>query len=53
MSELSWPGVPTADSWRSLRAGQSLGEVRGLFEKLDDPTVAEEIEFLASESPRA
>ena len=53
VSELSWPGVPTADSWRSLRAGQSLGEVRGLFEKLDDPTVAEEIEFLASESPRA
>ena len=55
VADESWPGLPTAPSWRSLRAGQKLGEVAGLFAKLDDETVAREIAALearAVASPR-
>ncbi len=41
-----WPGVPRAEDWRLLRAGQPLGEVAGLFAKIDDATVAAEIAAL-------
>jgi methionyl-tRNA synthetase len=42
----SWPGVPKAGAWRSLRAGTKLGEVAGLFTKIDDASIASEIEAL-------
>jgi methionyl-tRNA synthetase len=38
-----WPGVPVAESWRLLPAGQPLGAVEGLFPKLDDATIAAEL----------
>jgi len=41
-----WPGVPKPGTWRSLRAGTKLGEVAGLFAKIDDATIASEIEAL-------
>ncbi len=41
-----WPGVPKSGTWRSLRAGTKLGEVSGLFAKIDDATIAAEIEAL-------
>ncbi|MCA8981675.1 MAG: methionine--tRNA ligase [Planctomycetes bacterium] len=46
VADQAWPGLPQADSWRSLTAGQKLGEVSGLFAKLDDETVAREIAAL-------
>ena len=46
VSAEAWPGVPEAGSWRGLEAGSSLGEVRGLFAKIDDATVTAEIEAL-------
>jgi methionyl-tRNA synthetase len=41
-----WPGTPEPGAWRALRAGTPLGEVRGLFEKIDDERIAEEVEAL-------
>ena len=38
--------MPQAGSWRQLEAGQVLGEVAGLFAKIDDETVAAEIAAL-------
>ena len=46
-----WPGRPEPGSWRSLTAGQKLGEVAGLFAKLDDATIAAEIEALGAGAP--
>ena len=43
-----WPEMPTAETWRKELGGQKLGEIHGLFNKLDDKTVAEEIEKLKS-----
>jgi len=37
------PALPLAGEWRRLEAGRSLGEVAGLFEKLDDATIAREV----------
>jgi methionyl-tRNA synthetase len=51
-----WPGLPRAGSWRAALAGKRLGEVRGLFPKIDDATVAAELEALearrAAPAPR-
>jgi methionyl-tRNA synthetase len=41
-----WPGVPTAGRWRSLAGGTKLGLVSGLFAKLEDAQIREEIEAL-------
>ena len=46
VSERPWPGVPKAGAWRSLQAGTKLGEVAGLFAKIEDATIAAEIEAL-------
>ncbi len=46
VADAPWPGLPEAGSWRSLPAGQRLGEVQGLFPKLDDEAVAAEIAAL-------
>jgi len=41
-----WPGVPKVGAWRSLTAGTKLGEVAGLFAKIDDAAIAAEIDAL-------
>jgi methionyl-tRNA synthetase len=42
-----WPGRPVAGTWRRLAAGgQVLGEVGGLFVKLDDDAIESEIRAL-------
>jgi len=46
VSEQPWPALPEAGGWRSISTGQSLGEVRGLFDKLDDERVQAEIDAL-------
>lgn len=43
---LPWCGVPQPGNWRRSMAGQPLGEVRGLFPKLDDAAIAAEIAAL-------
>ena len=43
-----WPGLPESESWRRLPVGQALGDVRGLFDKIDDETVAREIDALTA-----
>ena len=47
VSAQPWPGIPAASSWRSLPAGQKLGTVEGIFARIDDATVAAEIEALS------
>ncbi len=41
-----WPALPAAGHWRTLEAGTPLGEVGGLFAKIDDETIEAEIEAL-------
>lgn len=48
-----WPGLPRAGAWRSLPAGQKLGTVEGLFQKIDDETVQREIEALRTRAAAA
>lgn len=48
-----WPGVPAAGEWRTLEAGTPLGEVAGLFAKLDDETIAAEIAALETRAKAA
>lgn len=43
-----WPQLPQPARWRSLSCGQPLGAVEGLFAKLDDATIASELEALAA-----
>ena len=43
-----WPGTPDRATWRRLEAGTPLGEVTGLFTRIDDATVQAEIDKLAS-----
>lgn len=44
-----WPGLPGA-GWRAELGGTPLGEVAGLFDKLDDATVQAELDALAARS---
>lgn len=46
VSDTAWPGTPRPGSWRSLSAGQRLGQVEGLFAKIDDDTIRAEIASL-------
>jgi methionyl-tRNA synthetase len=48
-----WPGLPRPGAWRTLPAGQKLGLVEGLFAKIDDKTIAAEIEALELRSSAA
>lgn len=41
-----WPAMPRPGSWRILACGSPLGDVQGLFQKIDDETVAREREAL-------
>jgi methionyl-tRNA synthetase len=50
VSATPWPGLPAAGTWRSLKGGSKLGEVSGLFPKLEDAVIAAEIEALAARS---
>jgi methionyl-tRNA synthetase len=43
-----WPGLPRPGAWRSLVPGSRLGAVEGLFTKLEDAQVAEEVQRLRS-----
>jgi len=46
VADQRWPGIPVAGAWRSLRGGTKLGEVSGLFPKIDDALIAAEVEAL-------
>jgi methionyl-tRNA synthetase len=46
VSREPWPALPAPGAWRSSTSGQKLGEVSGLFTKLDDARIAGEIERL-------
>ncbi len=48
-----WPSTPIAGAWRTLTPGQALGEVSGLFAKLDDEAVAAEIAALEARAASA
>jgi len=52
VEEQAWPGVPERGSWRTPCAGDALGTVAGLFAKIDDATIADEVERL-SRDPQA
>ncbi len=43
VAEEPWPGIPEPGSWRCLETGQPLGEVAGLFAKIEDAAVQREI----------
>ena len=49
VAELPWPGTPELETWQLLPAGQRLGEVAGLFEKLEDAVIQAESEKLKGE----
>ena len=48
VTQAGWPEPPTAGAWRSLPEGQALGEVRGLFDKVEDAQIAAELQQLES-----
>ncbi|QDU68618.1 methionine--tRNA ligase [Engelhardtia mirabilis] len=50
VEDASWPAAPVAGAWRSFPSGQALGEVDGLFAKLEDDQIAAEIEALRQRS---
>ncbi|MFN0241676.1 MAG: methionine--tRNA ligase [Planctomycetota bacterium] len=43
VTEQRAPGVPRAGNWRALAAGQQLGQVEGLFAKIDDDAIRREV----------
>ena len=53
VAELPWPGTPTPENWQLIPAGQKLGEVAGLFDKLDDEQIEEEVEALKARAQTA
>jgi methionyl-tRNA synthetase len=54
VADRRWPGVPRRGAWRNRDLdGRRLGEVAGLFAKIDDATVREEIERLEARSAPA
>ena len=44
--EAGWPGVPAPGAWRSGADGTPLGEVAGLFAKIDDAAIEAELASL-------
>jgi len=50
VAELGSPGVPEAGTWRQLGGGTPLGEVQGLFQKISDEEIEEEIRALHDRS---
>ena len=47
-----WPAAPAPGAaWRAELGGTPLGEVAGLFDKLDDATIERELEALAARAP--
>ena len=53
VAELGWPGTPSGEGWREIPAGRELGEIVGLFPKLDDDTIQGEIRALEERSQTA
>lgn len=49
VTDLGWPSLPGTD-WRAELGGTPLGEVAGLFDKLDDATIEAELATLAARS---
>ncbi len=47
VTDLGWPSLPGA-GWRAELGGTALGEVAGLFDKLDDATIEAELANLAA-----
>jgi methionyl-tRNA synthetase len=53
-AESGWPALPAPGTpWRTLEPGTPLGEVAGLFEKIDDAAVAHELEELQRRAAEA
>ncbi|MHC4378355.1 MAG: methionine--tRNA ligase [Planctomycetota bacterium] len=52
VAERGWPGDPEAGAWRHLEQAP-LGEIAGLFDKLEDADVAAEVEDLERRSRQA
>lgn len=51
VTDAGWPAVPAAgQAWRAELGGTPLGEVAGLFNKLDDQAVQAELDALAARS---
>ena len=48
-----WPGIPQAGDWRRLETGTPLGEVEGLFPRIDDDAIKGEIEALEARAAAA
>ena len=46
VEDSGWPAAPVASSWRLGLGGRKLGEVEGLFQKIDDAAVASELAAL-------
>ncbi len=46
VADQAWPGKPSYANWRSLSAGTPLGEVEGLFAKIDEKAMQAEIQAL-------
>ena len=47
-----WPGTPEPGRWRSLVGGTKLGEVSGLFAKIENATIESEIAALEARGAR-
>lgn len=50
VTDAPWPELPQPGGWRTPCAGTPLGEVEGLFTKLDDATIQAEVEALRARS---
>jgi methionyl-tRNA synthetase len=47
VAEAGWPTDPVAGNWRNNLGGQELGEIQGLFNKIDSADIAAEREKLS------
>jgi len=53
VAQNDWQGAPAGTDWRRLEAGTALGEVEGLFARVDDDTIRGEIESLEARAAAA
>ena len=48
-----WPGIPAGEGWRRLDSGTALGEVEGLFTRIDEDAIRAEVEALEARAAAA